>query len=132
MPVEFPLKLPSASVKIREYSPPASSTLIHSPERVMFPLRSMVGAVVLWGVAQATLAADTPAKKDADAKVSYYKEVRPIFQQHCQGCHQPAKAQGGYVMSAYADLFKKTEHDNPGIVHGKPQQSAVYQQIIPQ
>ena len=24
-------------------------------------------------------------------KVSYYKDVRPIFQQHCQGCHQPAK-----------------------------------------
>jgi len=26
--------------------------------------------------------------------VSYYKQVRPLFQVHCQCCHQPAKAQG--------------------------------------
>src|SRR5207244_1228484 len=31
------------------------------------------------------------AKKEAPEpeKVSYYKDVRPIFQLHCQGCHQP-------------------------------------------
>ena len=33
------------------------------------------------------------------AEVSYYKDVRPIFQQHCQGCHQPAKPSGGFVMT---------------------------------
>ena len=43
-----------------------------------------------------------------------------IFQQHCQGCHQPAKAQGGYVMTSHADLLKKGDHDEPGIVPGKP------------
>ena len=34
-------------------------------------------------------------------KISYYKQVRPIFQAHCQGCHQPAKAGGGYVMTSF-------------------------------
>ena len=65
-----------------------------------------------------------PAKSDAPpAKVGYYKDVRPIFQQHCQGCHQPAKPQGGYVMTAYADLFKAGESELPGIVAGKLQDS---------
>ena len=39
--------------------------------------------------------ADTEAfarTTEAGAPVSYYKQIRPIFQAHCQGCHQPAKA----------------------------------------
>ena len=43
---------------------------------------------------EATAAASTAAK------VSYDKQVRPIFQAHCQGCHQPAKAGGAYVMTS--------------------------------
>ena len=49
-----------------------------------------------------------PPKKDDDdpnAPVSYFKKVRPIFQAQCQGCHQPAKAQGGYVMTDFAKLL---------------------------
>ncbi len=57
------------------------------------------------------------------AKVSYYKEVRPIFQQHCQGCHQPAKPLGGFVMTTYPELFKAGDSDKPGIVAGKPKDS---------
>src|SRR5262245_32157655 len=57
------------------------------------------------------------------AKVSYYKEVRPIFQQNCQGCHQPAKPQGGYVMTSYPDLLKAGDSEQAGVVPGKPQGS---------
>ena len=42
----------------------------------------------------------------AAEKVSYFKDVRPIFQQNCQGCHQPAKAQGGYVMTDHPSMLK--------------------------
>jgi WD40 repeat protein len=62
--------------------------------------------------------------------VSYYKDVRPIIQLHCQGCHQPAKAQGGYVMTSHADLFKKTDNDVAGVVPGKLTESELFQQII--
>jgi WD40 repeat protein len=73
------------------------------------------------------------AKKDKlPDKISYYKDVRPIFQQHCQGCHQPAKAQGGYLMTDYAELLKKTDNGDLGIVPGHPQKSVVYRQITPQ
>ncbi len=46
----------------------------------------------LTGVALALSIPATVRAEDPPA-VSYYKDVRPIFQQHCQGCHQPAKPQ---------------------------------------
>ncbi|MBM4069445.1 MAG: hypothetical protein FJ271_10925 [Planctomycetes bacterium] len=86
----------------------------------------------LWTVS----GAQDPARKDGkDGKdpetVSYYKNVRPIFQQHCQGCHQPAKAQGGYIMTSHADLLKKGDHDEPGVVPGQADRSMLVKQITP-
>jgi WD40 repeat protein len=89
-----------------------------------------LGALAALSHAQAPPAANKDGK--VPDKVSYYHDVRPILQQHCQGCHQPAKAQGGYVMTSFADLFKKTDHDLAGIIAGQPDKSAVYLQITPQ
>jgi WD40 repeat protein len=61
--------------------------------------------------------------------VSFYKDVRPIFQQHCQGCHQPAKAQGAYVMTSYADLLKTGDSGKPGVSPGKPDASYLLDEI---
>jgi WD40 repeat protein len=72
------------------------------------------------------------AMKDESGPVSYYKQVRPIFQQHCQGCHQPAKAEGGFIMTSYADLLKKGDHDEPGIVPGQAGKSLIVTQITSQ
>jgi WD40 repeat protein/mono/diheme cytochrome c family protein len=69
-----------------------------------------------------------PEKKES-SEVSYYREVRRLFQQHCQGCHQPAKPLGGYVMTGHADLFKKGDQDKTGIVPGRPEQSFLVEQI---
>lgn len=89
-------------------------------------------AVGAW--AQLSVGAQDSGKKDAKEPeiVSYYKDVRPIFQQHCQGCHQPAKAQGGYVMTSHAELLKKGDHDEPGIISGQVDRSMLVKQIIPQ
>ena len=64
-----------------------------------------------------------------DGKVSFYKDVRPILTQNCQGCHQPAKAQGGYVMTEYASLLKAGDSEKPGIVPGKPEASYLLTEI---
>jgi WD40 repeat protein/mono/diheme cytochrome c family protein len=72
------------------------------------------------------LTAQPPKEKDRPTpggKVSYYKDVRPIFQQHCQGCHQPAKPLGGFVMTSYPDLLKAGDSELPGVVPGKPADS---------
>ncbi len=80
-------------------------------------------------------AADQPKAKDGAAKaiprVSYDKQVRPIFQAQCQGCHQPAKAGGGYVMTAFDRLLKGGESDDSAIVPGKPGESHLVEQITP-
>src|SRR5258708_5964761 len=71
------------------------------------------------------LPAAEPAEKKVPETVSYYRDIRPLFQQHCQGCHQPAKPQGGYVMTTHTDLLKKSEKDQPGVVPGAPDKSGV-------
>src|SRR5262249_51645797 len=63
--------------------------------------------------------------------VSYYKDIRRLFQQHCQGCHQPAKPQGGYIMTGYADLFKAGDREKVNILAGKANQSPLVEQITP-
>lgn len=77
------------------------------------------------------LPAAEPMAKPVPEKPSYYKDVRPILQTHCQGCHQPARAQGGYVMTSYADLFKKTERDLPGVVAGSVEKSSLLETLKP-
>ncbi len=76
-----------------------------------------------------TIGLPTAATADEPAKVSYYKDVRPIFQQHCNGCHQPAKPMGGYVMTTHADLFKAGEQGKAGVVAGKPAGSYLIDQV---
>jgi WD40 repeat protein len=71
-------------------------------------------------------------KADEPNEVSYYRHIRPIFQQHCQGCHQPAKAQGSFVMTSYADLLKAGDKNEPGIVPGNVAKSHIVTQITPQ
>jgi WD40 repeat protein len=91
-------------------------------------LRRITLASVLLAVP--AVQAQEAKKAPVPETISYYKDVRAIIQQHCQGCHQPAKAQGGFIMTGYADLFKKTDTDSAGIVAGNLEDSEVYQQII--
>ncbi|MFO0826416.1 MAG: c-type cytochrome domain-containing protein [Gemmataceae bacterium] len=72
----------------------------------------------------------------ADAKpaapnqpVSFYKQIRPLLQAKCQGCHQPAKAQGGYVMTEFAKLLAAGDSGKKPIVAGKPKESELLQQV---
>ena len=73
---------------------------------------------------------EAPAPEGTRA-VSYYKEIRPIFQAHCQGCHQPAKASGEYVMTDFAKLVGGGETGEAAIVPGKPDESYLVDLITP-
>ncbi len=73
-------------------------------------------------------AADAPP---SDGPVSYYKQVRPVLQGACHGCHQPAKDKGGYVMTEFAALLKGGDDDGAAIVPGKPEESALIKNITP-
>ncbi len=62
-------------------------------------------------------------------QVSYYNDVRPIFAQHCNGCHQPAKAQGVYITSTHAEILRAGETGKPAVVPGKPEKSNLLEQV---
>src|SRR4051812_36355429 len=101
-----------------------------SLRRFLFPLCCTVFAV---GVVAAP-----PMKKEVDdpnAPVSYFKRIRPIFQAQCQGCHQPARAKGGYVMTDFAKLMEGGEDcakdGTHAIVPKDPAKSVLIQQITP-
>ena len=84
--------------------------------------RALLGAIALFAFSPITRAEDAP-------KVSYYKDVRPLFAQNCNGCHQPAKPLGGYLTTAHADLFKAGERGKAGVVKGKPEASYLVEQV---
>jgi WD40 repeat protein/mono/diheme cytochrome c family protein len=80
--------------------------------------------------AQLGRADDKPAASaSSQAPVSFYKQIRPIFQENCQGCHQPAKAGGGFVITHVARILKGGESGDAGVVPGKPDESALMSQI---
>lgn len=61
-------------------------------------------------------------------KVSFYRQVRPILQRHCSGCHQPAK-QGGKLQVTAFELFQKGGENGASFVPGKPDDSLIVQYI---
>jgi mono/diheme cytochrome c family protein len=97
----------------------------------MIRLLALTSAVFFLAAASLPSAADEAKPAPAAAKVSYFKDIRPLFQVHCQGCHQPAKAEGGYVMTAFEGLFKGGESEQAAIVPGKPEESYLIEQITP-
>jgi len=96
---------------------------------------------LLFPLALAANAIGAPApkmaeKEDPNAPVSYFKKIRPIFQAQCQGCHQPAKAKGGYVMTDFARLAaggeECTKEKKQAVVPKSVDQSFLIEQITPE
>src|ERR1022692_2530647 len=65
-------------------------------------------------------------------KISYYRDVRPILQANCQGCHQPAKAKGGYVMTNFKGLLAGGDTEGAAIVSEHADQSSMLKMVTPQ
>ena len=88
---------------------------------------------VLCGFLLASASHSATAAEPAAAaeKVSYHKQIRPIFQAQCQGCHQPAKQGGAYDMTTFAKLLKGGESELKAIVAGKPESSNLVTLITP-
>lgn len=86
---------------------------------ISFASASLLGGGFTW-------AEDATAGKP----VSFHKEVRPLLQANCNGCHQPAKAKGDYVMTDFKSLLKGGS-EGVAIEPGKPDESYLVELITP-
>jgi WD40 repeat protein len=63
-----------------------------------------------------------------DAPVSYYRDIRPIFNSDCNACHKPEKNKGELDMTNFAALVKGGKH-GAAIVPGDPSKSKLVEMI---
>ncbi|MDP1586574.1 MAG: c-type cytochrome domain-containing protein, partial [Prosthecobacter sp.] len=92
-------------------------------------LRLIASALVL----SSSAFAQAPKKDegiDPNKPVSFYKHIRPIFQAQCNGCHQPAKKKGDYIMTEFMALLKGGEEGH-AVVPGKAAESNLLKLIKP-
>lgn len=82
-------------------------------------------AVSSWSSLSAVLAEEDSGKPVA---VSYYRDVRPIFQERCQGCHQPAKAKGKFVITSFSKILEGADGEAV-VLPGKPGESLLVEEI---
>jgi WD40 repeat protein len=70
-----------------------------------------------------------PSLAHADeAPVSYYRDVRPIFNSDCNACHKPEKNKGELDMTTMAALLKGGKHGKV-VVPGDPSKSKMVEMI---
>lgn len=90
-------------------------------------------ALLVAGLPGPAFAAAPPKQEvvDPNAPISYWKQIRPIFQANCQGCHQPAKNKGGYVMTDFNRLIAGGDSGDKAIIPGQPEASVMIEAITP-
>ncbi len=95
------------------------------PPNLVGSITRITSLVALW------LTTSEASAATQEKAVSYYKDIRPIFQANCQGCHQPAKPKGGYVMTDFKKLLAGGEKDGVAVVPGTLEHGSLIQQITP-
>src|SRR5262245_9247880 len=96
------------------------------------PRNCWLALAALGALSLATPGEDAKKPAKPSPPVSYFQQVRPVFQAHCQGCHQPAKASHGYAMTEFAKLLEGGDSGEAAIVAKHPEQSKLISQITPE
>lgn len=64
-----------------------------------------------------------------DTRVSYNKDIRPIFNQKCLPCHGGIKQSGGFSLLFESEAFANTDTGKPAIIRGNANQSELIQRL---
>lgn len=91
---------------------------------------SIVVACLVACAAGGTAVADEEEAPAEGAKVSYYRDIRPILQENCQGCHQPAKAEGSLDMTSTTSMLVGGDTEEPLYVAGDAEDSLLIDYIV--
>jgi WD40 repeat protein/mono/diheme cytochrome c family protein len=65
---------------------------------------------------------------EPDAPVSYYRDVRPIFNSNCNACHKPEKMKGELDMTSVGMMLKGGKHGHT-VEPGSPDKSKLVEMI---
>ena len=69
-----------------------------------------------------------PVALAGQTDVSYYRDVRPILQRQCQGCHQPSVKSSGLDLTTF-DAFSKGGKRGPAFRAGAPADSLIVKYV---
>lgn len=94
-------------------------------------LTATCSSLCLLQFAAMSAVAEEPEPVRTSGEISYFKQIRPILQANCQGCHQPAKRGGDYEMTQFANLLAGGESGEPAIVAGQADASYLLELITP-
>ncbi len=83
--------------------------------------RSITAILIVLSFALAGFAA---GQATGGTKVSYHRQIKPILQKRCQGCHQAA-TQGGKLILTTFEAFRAGGAAGPGFKPGEPDNSVV-------
>jgi DNA-binding beta-propeller fold protein YncE/mono/diheme cytochrome c family protein len=92
----------------------------------LFGMRTLSSVALTYMLAlsgRPAVAQDQPPSP-SNTKVSYFRQIRPVLQRQCQGCHQPASKQADLLLTSY-EGFKTGGKSGPSFLPGKPDQSVV-------
>src|SRR5207245_3467359 len=94
-----------------------------------FAWRRLAAMLFLAGLSVvATAARGADEKPVPSGPVSFYRQVRPVLQRNCTGCHQPAKAGGKLLLTSYG-ATKAGGEQGVGFEPGKPDESLLIEFI---
>jgi mono/diheme cytochrome c family protein len=66
----------------------------------------------------------------AQAAVDFQKEILPIFEAHCIGCHGAEKAMGKLKLDSADGIKAKLADDADLLVAGEPEKSELYERLV--
>ena len=65
----------------------------------------------------------------APSAVSFSQQVKPLLATRCEKCHSGDEPDGQFDVTSFANLLKKGEKAGPGVLPGKPDESAIVQYV---
>lgn len=86
-------------------------------------LSCQVISAIVAGLLLGDSSATAQSEPNSSEAVSFAKQIRPVLQAKCFGCHQPSHAGGGLDLTQHHHFLNAAESGQPSIVPGSPEKS---------
>ena len=81
-----------------------------------------------WAAWAACMVAGVAVDLGGAATPSYVRDVAPVLQRHCTGCHHPGKPKGDVDLTTVAAMRRAGRH-GAAVVAGKPGESVLMSEV---